>query len=94
MDSEGGGIANLDGIINFPWSDMEGKKLINYKGLVLCNESARWLFLLLVLLSCAASQLVSVSWFRGCGEWGESRPGFFQHYTRGVRTCFPSSAGR
>lgn len=66
------------------------EKLISYKGLVVCNESARWLFLLLVLLSSAASQLVSVSWFRGCGGRGNSCPGFIQHYTRGVRMRFPS----
>jgi len=58
-------------------------KLISYKGLGLCNELAGWHFLLLVLLSSAASQLVSVSWFRGCGEKENSCPGFFQHYTMG-----------
>lgn len=76
MERKGRSVATLDDIINFPLFDTVKKKLINYKGLGLCNESGRLLSLLLVLLSCAATQLVSVSWFKGCEERGNSHPCF------------------
>lgn len=42
--------------------------LINEKGLDTCNHLARWVFMLLILLSSDAGQFVIVSWFKGHEE--------------------------
>lgn len=61
MDSKVEWMAIPDGIINSPLFVMGRKELINYKGLVERDESAKRFFLLLVLLGFSASLMVGVN---------------------------------
>lgn len=61
MDSKVEWMAIPDSIINSPLFVMGRKELINYKGLVERDESAKRFFLLLVLLRFSASLMVGVN---------------------------------